>query len=98
MEQTLRERLAAQVDIVPFTPLAPHAARGGLFFVDAAEDIVEVALAIAENRTADVESLVATRKLRRPEADELARFEREPDSTSFRFIIVQPFVLAQSVT
>lgn len=97
MTESRRDALLAQIDTVPFTPLAPHAGRGGLFFVEAGTELVDVALAVAENRTSEVEALIARGALRRPTPEEITRLAAEPDAHVFRFIIVQPFVLAQSV-
>jgi hypothetical protein len=97
MTESRRDALLAQIDTVPFTPLAPHAGRNALFLVAADTELVDVALAVAENRTSDVEALIARGALRRPTAEEVTRFAAEPDAHAFRFVIVQPFVLAQSV-
>lgn len=83
-----------EIDVVTYTPLAQHTARGGLFLVTGAS-LADVARAIAANRTAEVEAYIEGGKLRRPAADEHELFAKDPEAYTFSFVIVQPFVLAQ---
>jgi hypothetical protein len=95
MTDALRDKLIAEIETISFPLLAAHAARDGLFLVGDQVPLVEVALAVVRNDTVAVEKLVEAGALRRPNADELMRFDRDPEAHTFRFIIVQPFVLAQ---
>ena len=47
MAKALRARLAREVMRVSWSPLAPHAKRGGLILVDATLDLVDVARQLA---------------------------------------------------
>jgi hypothetical protein len=83
-----------EIDVVTYTPLAQHTARGGLFLVTGAS-LADVASAIAQNRTKEVEAYIEGGELKRPSAEEHERFSKDPEAYTFSFVIVQPFVLAQ---
>lgn len=96
MSDALEAKLLAEVATVPFTPLAPHAGRGGLLLLAVEHDLVATAAAIARNDAARVEALLREGALRKPDAEELARYAAAPEDHAFRFLIVQPFVVAQA--
>ena len=69
-----------------------HAYRGVVFVVRG-RAIVDVAIAIAEDDTSQVEVWIGDGTLMRPTADELSRWMRE--KAVFAALIIQPFVLVQ---
>ena len=77
--------------------LAAHAKRGGLVLVDTALDLVEVAVAVANDDSASVEAWMSAHQLAKPTEAQVASWE---DDTEDRFtvVIVQPYVLAQRDT
>ena len=97
MSDELRQHLQNEVHRVDWRPLAPHAKRGGLVLVDAALDLVEVAVAVATDESALVAQWMEALQLRRPSPDQIESWQ---DDTEERFsvVIVQPYVLAQRDT
>ena len=94
MEQSaLRKKLASEVDRVSWRPLSPHYERGVLWLLSPDLDLVEVGLAVAEDRVADVSVWIQTGKLRRPTEGEVQAWFDDPIAQHFAFLIVQPFVL-----
>jgi len=71
--------------------LRSHAERGGLLFVDPSLDLVEVALAVGEDRSEDVATWMAKDLLSRPTAEQMAA----DDDRDWTFVIVQPFVFVR---
>ena len=70
-------------------------ARGGLLLVSDTADLLEVALAVARDDRDAVQQLLSTGQLWRTGDDDARRFEAEP--CRFQFVIVQPWVLAQTL-
>jgi len=94
MTDELRARIAAQVHRVAWEPLAPHDKRGGLVMVDPALDLIEVALAVADDDTEKVEAWMNARQLTRATEEQTAAWDQDADAR-FAVVIVQPYVLAQ---
>jgi hypothetical protein len=93
--EDLRQKIEREIDVVDWTPLRLHAKRDALFFVDGRLDVGDVAYAIATNRGALVRHWLAENFLRRPSENEREALEKTGESERFRFVIVQPYVLAQ---
>jgi hypothetical protein len=90
----LRERLASELLPSEWKMLAMHHRRDALFIVRGAVPLLEVALAVAEDRTADVAAWIEAGAIERPTPAEVEAWERE-EGAQFVGVIVQPFVLAQ---
>jgi hypothetical protein len=85
---SLLQRLSGEIGVVSWEALAPHAERGALFWVDQSLDLAEVGLCVALD---DVDFVQAWH-----EAELLlpAAPSKPEEFAAFRFLIVQPFVLA----
>ena len=94
MSDDLRARLAHEIHRVDWKPLAPHARRGGLILVDARLDLLEVAVAVAEDDSQQVKGWMCAQQLSRPTTSQTEAWRQEKGE-HFRVVIVQPFVLAQ---
>lgn len=91
MSAELPEPEFTEPAIVDWAMLQPHAKRGALFLLDASLDIAEVGGAIAGDDSARIKALLDGGLMRRPEEAEI-----DGDGEArFRFLIVQPFVIAQ---
>ncbi len=88
-DPTLRERITAELLETSWEVLVPHQARGALFAVCEGLQVVDAALAIAENQTRIVEAWLGSGHLRRVEGPEWTRWAKR----RFRAAIVQPFVV-----
>ena len=86
--QSLHDKLAAEVSVVSWSALAPHAERGALFWVDRQLDLAEVATCMALDEARSVGAW--------HQAGLLLPASTTPpqDFVAFEFVIVQPFVLA----
>lgn len=89
----LRKKLEAEVSTVPWSRLAPHHQRDALFLVDPSLDLVDVAVAVAEDRAAEVGSWIEDERIGRATAEQVEGWEQT--GAVFRFLIVRPLVLAQ---
>ena len=86
--QSLYDKLSAEVSVVSWSGLEPHAERGALFWVDRKLDLVEVAVSFALDDTRSVGAWHEA-KLLLPAANTPSK-----NFAAFNFLIVQPFVLA----
>ncbi len=90
-----REKLANYTGRVPWSYLAPHAAKGSLFFVDPALAIEEVGAAFADNRADQVEAWLKSGDL--VKIEELHAAQWNGTDTEFEALVVTPFVLCRPV-
>ncbi len=84
----LYEKLSADVGIATWDALAPHAERGGLFWVDQTLDLVEVGVSLAVDDASSVKAWHEA-ELFLPAAP-----QAPSEFAAFRFLIIQPFVIA----
>ena len=96
-QEALRAKLAAERDEVPWRELRAHALADRLFLVGVHLDLVEVAVAIALDATAEVGAWVEEGALRRPGPAQIAVFDAD-EEVVLRCVIVKPFVLAQQAS
>jgi hypothetical protein len=92
--EALREKLAAEVDLVPWSEMRSHALAGRLFLVAGSLDLLQVAAAIALDAATEVAGWVEDGSLIRPGGREVERLDDAPQR-EFQCVIVQPFVLAR---
>jgi hypothetical protein len=80
-----------EVQQVDWGMLRPHAERGALYLLDDTEDLMAVAVAIRDDDVAKIRSLMETQSLVLADQGVVDG----PDEPEFRFVIVQPYVVAQ---
>jgi hypothetical protein len=94
MTDELKAHLTNEVHRVDWQPLAPHARRGGLVLVDSRLDLVEVAVAVAEDDSGKVRRWMQSQQLLKPTLQQIETWQDETEER-FTIVIVQPYVLAQ---
>ena len=87
--RSLHDKFNAELSVASWSALAPHAERGGLFWVDRQLDLVEVAVSFALDDARSVQAWHEAQLLLP------AALKPPQDFAAFHFLIVQPFVLAQ---
>ena len=92
----LRAKLKSEVLPASWPDLLYQFARGGLFLVEPAVDLLDVAEAIARDDKPAVEQLLRSGGLRRASDDD-ARTLQAAAHARLQFVVVQPWVLAQRV-
>lgn len=92
----LRKKLQDELDTVDWRALRPHLQRDHVILVDPGLELVEVAWCVAQDRSAEVAGWIDAGRLRKPNVEELAAWERELEK-SFRMLIVAPYLLIQAV-
>ena len=97
MSEDLRAHLSNEVHRVDWNPLSPHAKRGGLIMVDPRLDLVDVALAVANDDSESVRQWMESGQLSKPAEERIAEWQND-DEERFSVVIVQPYVLAQRDT
>ena len=91
--ESTRQKLANYTGVVPWSYLAPHAAKGSLYFVDPALALEDAGAAISENRTEAVAAWLKSGDLVKIEALHAAQWEN--GETEFEALVVTPFVLCR---
>ena len=91
-DKGLREVLADELGTAPWSMLEAHARRDGLIFVSPALDLLEVAVAVAEDNGEVVSAWMAAGQLTRPDAATLLACAEDTER-QWSFVIVRPFVL-----
>ncbi|MEA3545596.1 MAG: DUF2288 domain-containing protein [Thermodesulfobacteriota bacterium] len=87
------KRDLAEVD---WRELKIHLQRDAIIIVSAAIDLIEVAVAVADDDKNRVEAWIAAGQLGKPTEKQLESWEQEPDNR-FRMLIVQPYILIQGI-
>ena len=88
----MRERLSALIGDVFWSDLRAHAARDALIVVAEDLDLADAGAAVAADDAAQVASWIQARRLRKPSAEELARWPAVP-AALFESLVVAPYVL-----
>jgi len=91
---SLADTLESQIASCQWSDLTDHVARGALILIAPRLDLVEAAVAVAEDRADLVEQWVNAGLISKPTQAQADQFESSSD-TVFRFVIVQPLVLAK---
>lgn len=95
-EQNLREKLRGEIQVVDAATLLPHHRRDALLIVKVALDILEVALALANDDSARVAAWIEDQEVYKPSLAQLSDWCVDLD-LRLQFVILQPYVLAQVV-
>lgn len=91
----LRAKLNLETARLGWPELERHFARGVVVRVQPGSDLVEAALAMAENRAAQVETWLADGTLARPDMEDAQRWHAAQQV--FWGVVVAPFVLVQEI-
>ena len=74
--------------------LAMHQKRDAVFILKPAVNLLDAAVAVAEDNTADVKRWLEAGDMYRPTSAQITAWSKE-DGVQFDSVIVQPFVLAR---
>ena len=86
--EALYQKLYSEVGVASWSALSPHAERGALFWVNQTLDLVEVGVSLALDDTISVKAWHEAQLL-------LPAAPQDPqDFAAYRFLIIQPFVIA----
>ncbi len=94
---TLRERLESEIGVVLSSDLQAHVQRGAVVVIDAELSLVDVAIAVAEDDVASVQSWIDSRRMKNPSQAQIDAWKNTPHGR-FRSVIVQPYVLVQELS
>lgn len=86
---SVRDKLRDEIGPVKLRDLAPHHVRGALFVVSPPLELLDVAVAVAEDEADAVRGWLESGALRRSTDDDMAAWPEE----GFDAAIVQPYVL-----
>lgn len=92
----LRERLQSEIGPCLASDLQAHVKRGAVVVVDRELPLLEVALAVALDNTAEVQGWISQGRLKTPSIEQIALLEKAPE-LPFLSVIVRPYVLVQEL-
>ncbi|WP_188982548.1 DUF2288 domain-containing protein [Pseudomonas matsuisoli] len=93
VDETLYAKLLGETARIQWSELQPFFARGALMWVAPGQDLVAIAVAIAENRAQDVQAWLQQGVLRKLDDDTARRLaEQENDLWA---VVLAPWVLVQ---
>ncbi|MBN1958323.1 MAG: DUF2288 family protein [Desulfuromonadales bacterium] len=92
----MRESFQRDLAEVEWRELRIHLQRDAIILVSSELDLIDVAVAVADDDKKRVEEWLDSALLGKPDAGQLASWESEL-SRPFRMLIVQPFILVQDV-
>lgn len=90
------EQFKQDLAVVPWKDLRIHLQRDAIIIVAEELDLIETAIAVAEDDKAKVEGWIADQLLVKPSADQIGTWEKQLEKP-FRLLIAQPFILVQMV-
>lgn len=96
MSTSIRDKLDSERAITDWRSLKPHHGKETLFLVDDQLDLLDAAVAVAEDDADSIKRWLALGWLARPTDAQAQAWTENPDAP-FAFFIVQPFVLAAPV-
>lgn len=92
--EDLKTRLNQDLAEIEWKDLIPHAQRDAIIIVTKHLDILEVAVAIAQDNTDAVQHWISEALIDKPSSEQLTIWNADP-SVVFKTLILQPFVLIQ---
>jgi hypothetical protein len=93
----LRTELAEGLDEAEWNWLAPHARRDSVIVVGPELDLLDVAVAIANDNTTSVQHWIAEALIYKPSPTQLSDWNQN-QTKRFSALIIQPYVLVQELT
>ena len=90
----IKEKLKEDIASISWQEILPHAKRDAVVVIDARLDLLEVAEAIALDKTSLVSNWIAEQLIAKPSARQLTDWNSNPER-EFTTAIVQPFVIIQ---
>jgi hypothetical protein len=94
--QDLRAELEEALDVAEWDWLAPHARRDSLIVVDAALNLLDVGVAIANDNVVSVQHWIDEDLIHKPSPGQILEWNAN-QTKQFTALIVQPYVLVQEL-
>ncbi|ATH09128.1 hypothetical protein BIY24_14600 [Halobacteriovorax marinus] len=94
--ENLKEKLTNEIEKATWPLLEEHHKREALLIVDLELDLVDVSVAVANDDVQNVKAWLTSEKLIRPTDEMIQSWEENPE-LGFKFLIIQPYVIAQEI-
>lgn len=93
-EQELRQKLAAEVDVAPWSALVRHFAFGRVYIVRSPWNLIDAAVALHHDAAEQVKEALRQKHLEQPTDTEVKAWQET--NAGFDMLVVSPFVLIQA--
>lgn len=90
----LSEKFKSELEDASWDLIEPHYKREAVFYLKSPNDLVQVAVHLANNKALIVKALMDTGELSRPSEQQVDLWQKD-SLKKFKFLIVRPFVLIQ---
>ena len=90
-----KAQLSEELADVEWSSLIPHAQRDALIVVSPSLDLIDVAVAMANDNVSLVQQWISKQLIYKPSSDDLSSWNAHP-AKKFSTLIVQPFVLVSA--
>ena len=88
------EQISEQIETADWEAIKPHVLRDAVVIVDKTISLVDAGMKVVHDDVETVTEWLQNNKLSKPSKEQFERWEAHP-SISFRFVILQPYVLIQ---
>jgi hypothetical protein len=89
---SIEAQLAEEQADIEWEALMPHSRRDSIIFVHEGLDLVQVGVAIAQDKATQVQAWIEEQLIYKPTVQQLSLWNQDP-TQKFRTLIVQPYVL-----
>lgn len=91
--EELREKLISEIEQADWDMLRTHHKNGAVFTVSGSLSLLDVALAVAQDKTQFVKIWLDSGELARVTEEQVKSFEQSPFEKICDFLIIRPYVL-----
>ncbi len=91
--EDLKDKLKTEVEQADWDMLKVHHQNGAVFIVSGSLQLLDAAVAIAQDKSQFVKVWLDNGELARPTEDQVKNFEASPYEKICDFVIIQPYVL-----
>ncbi|MDJ0508582.1 MAG: DUF2288 domain-containing protein [Crocosphaera sp.] len=95
--EDIRKRLTDDIADVNWNDIKPHAQRDAVIVVNESLNLLDVGIAIAQDEKVMVERWITEELICKPSNEQLGNWNSN-ETQLFKTLIVQPFVLIQTIT
>lgn len=94
--EDIKAQLTQELTEIEWCELLPHAQRDALIVVSNQLNLLDVGVAIANNEVMNVQHWIQEQLIHKPSIEQLSAWNLK-NTTLFKTLIVQPFVLIQTI-
>lgn len=95
--ESLKDKLTKEIDVADWSMLEEHFERGAMITVSSDLDLIDAAVAVAEDKVELVKEWLREGALVNTSHEDAGSWKKQPHQKIVEFVIVQPYVLVQKI-